>query len=131
MHGGGIGRNSYLVAKLCPTLCNNMDCSLPGSSVHGILQDRIPEWIDISPATGSSRPRDQTCISCTAGRFFTSEPPGKPMGGGGTNQVQMEKAGSIRGFIKEDILLSALEQRAGIPEMGKSTWSICGRTISK
>ena len=80
MHGGSIGRNSYLVAKLCPALCNNMDCSPPGSSVHGILQDRIPEWIAISSATGSSRPRDQTCISCTAGGFFTSEPPGKPMG---------------------------------------------------
>ena len=37
-----------LVAQSCPTLCNSMDCSLPGSSVHGILQARIPEWVAIS-----------------------------------------------------------------------------------
>ena len=37
-----------LVAQLCPTLCNPMDCSLPGSSVHGILQARILEWVAIS-----------------------------------------------------------------------------------
>ena len=36
------------VAQLCPTLCNPMDCSLPGSSVHGILQARILEWVAIS-----------------------------------------------------------------------------------
>ena len=58
----------------CPTLCNPMDCSLPGSSVHGILQARILEWVAIS-SRGSSRPRDQTYISCLAGGFFTTEPP--------------------------------------------------------
>ena len=57
---------------------NPMDCSLPGSSVHGILQARILEWAAISFSMGSSRPRDQTCISCITGRFFTTEPPGKP-----------------------------------------------------
>jgi len=50
-----------------------MDCSPPGSSVHGISQARILEWIAISFSRGSSRPRDQTCISCLAGRFFTTE----------------------------------------------------------
>jgi len=55
-----------------------MDCSLPGSSVHGILQARILEWVVIPFSRGSSRPRDQTWVSCTAGRFFSSEPPGKP-----------------------------------------------------
>ena len=44
-----------------------MDCSLPGSFVHGILQARIVEWIAISLSRGSSRPRDQTLVSCTAG----------------------------------------------------------------
>ena len=48
-----------------------MDCSPRGSSVHGILQARILEWIAISPSRGSSQPRDRTGISCTAGRFFT------------------------------------------------------------
>ena len=47
-----------LVTQLCLTLCNPMDCSPPGSSVHGILQARILEWVAISFSRGSSRPRD-------------------------------------------------------------------------
>ena len=47
-----------LVAQSCPTLCNPMDCSPPGSSVHGILQARRQEWVAISFSKGSSRPRD-------------------------------------------------------------------------
>ena len=57
----------------CPTLWNPLDCSLPGSSVHGIFQARILEWIAISSSRGSSGPRDRTCvpcISCIAGGFF-------------------------------------------------------------
>ena len=49
-----------LVAQLCPTLCNPMNCGLPGSSVHGILQARILEWVAISFPRGSSLPRDLT-----------------------------------------------------------------------
>ena len=60
-------------------LCDPMDCSLPGSSVHGILQVRILEAVAMSSSRGSSQPRDQTCGSCIAGRFFTTEPPGKPL----------------------------------------------------
>ena len=60
-----------LVSQLCPTLCDPMDCSLPGSSVHGILQARILQWVAISFSRGSSWPRDQTRDSCFAGRFFT------------------------------------------------------------
>ena len=55
------------VAQLCPTLCNPMDCSLPSSSVHGIFQAIVLEWIAISFSRGSSRPRDRTwtlyCLS--------------------------------------------------------------------
>ena len=47
-----------------------MDYSLPGSYVHGILQARILEWVAIPFSGGSSQPRDQTQISCIAGRFF-------------------------------------------------------------
>ena len=47
----------------CPTLCDPMDCSLPGSSVHGILQARILEWVAMPSLRGSSRPRDQTHVS--------------------------------------------------------------------
>ena len=46
------------VAQLCPTLCNPMDCSLPGSSVHGIFQARILEWVAICLSRGSSQLRD-------------------------------------------------------------------------
>ena len=56
-----------------------MDCSPPGSSVHGILQARILEWAAMLSSRGSSWPRDQTRGSCTASGFFTAEPPGKPM----------------------------------------------------
>ena len=48
------------VAQSCPTLCNPVDCSPPGSSVHGILQARILEWVAISFSRGSSQPRDRT-----------------------------------------------------------------------
>ena len=64
-------------AQSCLTLCDPMDSSPPGSSVHGIVQARILEWVAFSLSRGSSWPRDQTCISCAAGRFFTSKPPGK------------------------------------------------------
>ena len=54
-----------------------MDYSPPGSSVHGISQPSILKWVAISFSKELSQPRDQTCISCLAGRFFTTEPPGK------------------------------------------------------
>ena len=66
------------VVQLCLTLCNPMDCSQPGSFVHGVLQVRILEWVVISFSKGSSQPRDQTQVSHTAGRFLLFELPGKP-----------------------------------------------------
>ena len=59
------------VAQSCPTLCDPMDCSLPGSSIHGIFQARVLEWVAISFSRGSSQPRDQIWVSRTAGRRFT------------------------------------------------------------
>jgi len=53
-----------LCAQSCPTLCNPMDCSPPGSSVHATLQARILEQVAISFSRGSSGPRDQTIVSC-------------------------------------------------------------------
>ena len=50
-------------AQSCLTLCDPMDCSPPGSSVHGTLQARILEWVVISSSRGSSQPRDQTYVS--------------------------------------------------------------------
>ena len=78
-----------LVAQLCPTLCNPMDCSLPGSSVHGILQARTVEWVAMPSSRGSSIfltylgikgsfwPRDPGSLALQADSL-PSEPPGKP-----------------------------------------------------
>ena len=70
------GENESEVAQSCLTLCDSTDCSPPGSSIHGILQARILEWVAISFSRGSSQPRDWTQVSCNA---LTSEPPGKPL----------------------------------------------------
>ena len=60
-----------LVTQLCPTLCDHVDCSPLGSSVHGILQARILEWFAISFSRGSSWPRDRTHVFCISrGIFF-------------------------------------------------------------
>ena len=59
------------VAQLCPTLCDPMDCSLPGFSVHGIFQAIVLEWAAIAFSRGSSRPRDWTRVSCIVNRHFT------------------------------------------------------------
>ena len=64
--GGGGG----LVAKLCPTLCDPMDCSPPGSSIPEIFQAGILEWVAISSSRGSSRPKYQAKVSCIPGGFF-------------------------------------------------------------
>ena len=60
-----------LIAHLGLTFCDTMDCNPPGSSVHGILQARILEWVAIPFSRGSSQPRDWTQVSCNEGRFFT------------------------------------------------------------
>ena len=59
------------VAQLCTTLCDPMDYGLPGSSVHGIFQARILEWVAVPFSRGASQPRDRTQVSCIAGGFFT------------------------------------------------------------
>ena len=61
-----------LVSWSCVTLCDPMDCSLLGSSVHGILQARILGWVAIPFTRGSSRHRDQIRVSCITGSFFTN-----------------------------------------------------------
>ena len=58
------------VAQSCPTLCDPTDCSLPGSSLHGILQARVLEWVATSFSRGSSLPRDRTWVSSIPGRCF-------------------------------------------------------------
>ena len=66
------------VTQSCPTLCDPMDCSLPGSSIHGIFQARILEWVAISFSRGSSWSRNWThfsCISRIGKELFTTVPP--------------------------------------------------------
>ena len=68
--------------QLCPTLCDPMNYSSPGFSVHRILQARILEWIAIPSSRRPSWLRDRTCVSCSsciAGGFLTTEPPGKSL----------------------------------------------------
>ncbi|WP_284801374.1 hypothetical protein, partial [Aerococcus urinae] len=60
------------VSQSCPTLSDPMDCSLLGSSIHGIFQAIVLEWTAISFSSGSSQPRDRTQVSCISGEFFTS-----------------------------------------------------------
>ena len=65
------------ISQSCPILCNPMDCSLLGSSVHGILQARILEWVAIPFSRGSSQPRNQTQVSRIVGDSLLAEPPGE------------------------------------------------------
>ena len=67
-----------LVTQLCLTLRDPMDCSLPGSSVHGILQARTLEWVAFPFSSGSSQHRDQTQVSALQADYLPSELPGKP-----------------------------------------------------
>ena len=101
-----------LVAKFCPTLCDPVDCSPPGSSGHGILQARILEWVAISSSRGSFRPRDQSrvsCISCTMGRFFNAEPPGKPQISGGITYIRNLKKRYKWTYLQNRYRLTDLE----------------------
>ena len=66
------GWREVLVAQSCLTLFDPMNCSPPGSSVRGIFQARILEWVVIPFSRASSRPRDRTWVSCIAGGFFTT-----------------------------------------------------------
>ena len=75
---GNLTAASCLVAQSCPTLCDPMDCSPPDSTVHGILEARILEWVAISCSRGSSDPGTEPRSPALAGGFFTTMPPGKP-----------------------------------------------------
>ena len=69
-------------AQSCPTLCYSMHCRPPGSSVYGIVQARIREWVAISSSRGSSRPKDQiqvSCVSCISRWVLYNCAPGKPI----------------------------------------------------
>ena len=85
-------RTCCLVTKSHQTLLQPLDCSPPGSTVEAVLQARWLEWVVISFSRGSSQPRDTAWSSALAGRFFATEPPGKP------------QLGSILGALPKDKL---------------------------
>ena len=71
---GGVslfGKVNVFVVQLCPTVCDPMDSSWPDFSVHGIFQARVLEWVAMLSSRGSSRPGNQTWVSCIADRFLT------------------------------------------------------------
>ena len=72
-----ISLRDVVVSQSCLTLCDPMDCSPPGSSVRGISQARILEYVAISFSRGSSQTKSAS--PALAGGFFTPEPPGKPV----------------------------------------------------
>ena len=80
----------------CLTLCDPMDSSPACSSLHGILQARILEWVVIPFSRGSSQMRDWTQVSCIAGGFLPCEPPGKPIKVYTSHIIHMEREGLIQ-----------------------------------
>ena len=71
--------NGCMCAQLYSTLCNSIDYNPSGSSVHGIFQARILEWVAISYYRGSSQPRDQTHVSCIGSWILYHQAPVKPV----------------------------------------------------
>ena len=97
------------VAQLCPTLCNPMDCSPPGSLVHGIFQAWILEWVAISFSRGSFWPRDQTQVSHIVGRRFTIWATREAQNN--TTAEMKDTLKGIKGRIIETEQISKLEDR--------------------
>ena len=123
-----------LAAQLCLTLCDPMDCSLPGSSVHGILQARILEWVAIYFPRESSPFRDWTQVSCTAGRFCTFCLPRKPwIWELDHNEGWTLKNWYFRLVMLEKTLERALECKDVKPVNPKEDqpWIFIGRTVAE
>ena len=114
-----------------------MDC-LPGSSVHGISQAVILEWIAISFSRGSSRARDWACISCTAGRFFTTEPPGKTLVVAAAAAKSLQSCptlcdpidGSPRGSPVPEILQARTLEWVAIAFTNAGKWKVKAKSLS-
>ena len=99
----GWDRCHCLAAKSCPTLCSPMDYNRPGSSLHGIFQVRILEWVAVSFTRDLSRPRVQTHISSLAGGSFTTEPPGKSRWGQGMEQLMKLQVFMSYGYLDKTV----------------------------
>ena len=86
---------------------------LPGSSVHGISQARILEEVAISFSRESSRPKDETHVSCTAAEFFTTEPPGKPQKAASSSLFQPLKKHNMKSESLYFLLHSSSKEQSG------------------
>ena len=106
------------VTKSCPTLCDPMDCSLPGSSVRGIFQARVLEWVAISFSRGSSWPGDQTQVSGIERRFSTLQADTLPEWTAklGCKLKPPTRGEQVGNWIKEPLhlMLAALCQNPGL-----------------
>ena len=110
------------------TLCDRMDCRSPGSSVHGIFQARTPKWVAISFSRGSSQLRDWTCvscISCIAGRFFTTEPQGKPQ-----SDISQYKMESLNFEKKTSLIDQIRDPHTSVKGQRVNTSGFVGHTVS-
>ena len=108
-----------LVTQSCPALCNPRVCNPPASSVHGLLQARILEWIAIAFSTVSSQPRGQTRVSCAASKFFTVW---------ATREVQ-EYYSRVARLPPENLLHPGIEPMSLMPPVlagGLATWEAPG-----
>ena len=113
------------VAQSCLTLCNPMDCSLPGCSIHGIFQAIVLEWIAISFSRGSSQPRHWTRVSCITGRCFIPW---------ATREVLKESWVPKNWYFWTVVLEKTLESPLDCKEIqpvhpkGNQSWTLIGRT---
>ena len=100
---------SEVKSLTCVRLCNPIDCSLPGSSIHGLFQAIVLEWIAISFSRGSSQPRARTRVSCIVDRLFTiwatGEVPGERFG---TTEVVAKSGLGVSYWEAEAILSDSL-----------------------
>ena len=109
------------VAKSCSTFCNPMDCSLLGSSVHGIAQARILEWVAISFSRVFPNPGMKPMSLALADRFFTSEPPGSPT----FRRQEQTKKNSIQSFRENLVLSKTLFQTSSLQNCERIDFCFC------
>ena len=107
----------------CLTLCDPVDCSPPGSSVHGILQVRIPEWVAVSFSRDLPNPGIEPGSPALQADALSSEPPGKPLITKNLSQVSPQRTSS------GDFFLLAGVSRRG--HLGKHTWPIDAKSEAR
>ena len=100
---------SCLIAQSCPTLCNPMDCSLPGSSVHVIFQATILQWVAISFSRGFSWPRNGTRFSCTCRRIrYCGATRGAHLGVSGSSIRNYQNSGANKTPLSKEMNTSTV-----------------------